>query len=84
MAFMIGPLEETDVWTLQDKEKVDILFALRDDQESRYLNKRNVESIGTILKNNSFTSHLSFELVDWWDRKMPVLRVLLDLTSSTK
>ena len=69
MAFMIGPLEETDVWTLQDKEKVDILFALRDDQESRYLNKRNVESIGTILKNNSYTSHLSFELVDWWDRE---------------
>ena len=69
MAFMIGPLKETNVWTLKDTKKVDILFALRNDQESRYLNKRNVKSIETILKNNSSTSHISFELVDWWDRK---------------
>ena len=69
MAFMIGPLKETDVWTLKGKDKVDVLFALRNDQESRYINKRNVQSIKNILKNSSSTSHLSFELVDWWDRK---------------
>ena len=68
MAFMIGPLQETNVWTLQDKTKVDILFALRNDQESKYINKRNKKSIQSILENNLSTSHLSFELVDWWDR----------------
>ena len=68
MAFMIGPLQETDAWTLQDKVKVDILFALRIDKESRFHSKRNVKSIETILKSNSTTSDLSYEIVDWWDR----------------
>ena len=65
---MIGPLLETNVWTLQDKTKVDILFALRNDQESKYINKRNKDSIQSILGNKLSLSHLSFELVDWWDR----------------
>ena len=66
---MIGPLQETDVWTRQDKTKVDILFALRDDQESRFLHKRSFQSIENILKSNSSTSDLSFEIVDWGDRE---------------
>ena len=68
MAFMIGPLQETNVWTLQDKTKVDILFALRNDQESKYINKRNMKSIQSILENNLSITHLSFELVYWWNR----------------
>ena len=68
MAFMIGPLPDTDAWTLQDKVKVDILFALRIDKESRFLSKRSIESLETILKRNSTTSDLSFEIVDWGDR----------------
>ena len=68
MAFMIGPLQETDAWTLQDKVKVDILFALRIDKESRFHSKRNTKSIETILKGKSTTSNLTFEIVDWWDR----------------
>ena len=56
MAFMIGPLQETDAWRLQDKVKVDILFALRIDKESRFLSKRNTDSIQAILKSSSTTS----------------------------
>ena len=69
MAFMIGPLQETDVWTLQDKKKVDLLLALRTDGESKFLNKRSIQDIQTILKSHSSTSDLSFEIVDWWSRK---------------
>ena len=36
---MIGPLEETTVWNKR-KEKVDILFLLRTDKESKYLQHR--------------------------------------------
>ena len=68
MAFMIGPLQEIDAWRLQDKVKVDILFALRIDKESRYHSKRNIKSIEAILKSSSATSNLTFEIVDWWDR----------------
>ena len=35
VAFMIGPISETNVWN-KDKSKVDILFALRKDYESRF------------------------------------------------
>ena len=69
MAFMIGPLQDTDVWTLQDKKKVDLLLALRTDGESKFLNKRSIQDIQTILKSHSSTSDLSFEIVDWWSRK---------------
>ena len=69
MAFMIGPLQETDVWNLQDKTKVDLLLALRTDHESRFLDKRNIQGIQTILKSDSSTSDLSFEIADWWDRE---------------
>ena len=69
MAFMIGPLQETNLWTLQNKAKVDILFALRIDKESRFLSKRSIQSIETILKSDTSTSDLSFELADWGDRE---------------
>ena len=42
IAFMIGPIEDSDAWT--SREKVDILFLLRDDKESVHVDKRNVET----------------------------------------
>ena len=66
MAFMIGPLEETSVWTIK-REKVDILFLLRTDQESKYIQHRHEDKIRNILDQSPLTSHLTFHLVDWWD-----------------
>ena len=66
-AFMIGPLEETTVWN-KNKEKVDILFLLRTDKESKYLEHRHRDKLRNILSESPHTSHLSFDLVDWWDR----------------
>ena len=66
MAFMIGPLEETSVWTVK-KEKVDILFLLRTDQESKYIQHLHEDKIRNILDQSPLTSHLTFHLVDWWD-----------------
>ena len=63
---MIGPLEETSVWN-KKKEKVDILFLLRGDQESKYREDRNHANIRTILEEDPLTAHLSFDLADWWD-----------------
>jgi len=66
MAFMIGPLEETSEWNL-NKEKVDILFFLRSDGESKNLQYRHVSKLRSILDENPHTKHLTFNLVDWWD-----------------
>ena len=65
---MIGPLQETDIWTLKEKKKVDLLFALRNDAESRFREQRNSETIRRILKSNVSTLHVSFNIVDWNDR----------------
>ena len=66
VAFMVGPLVETTVWNKR-KEKVDILFLLRTDKESKYLQYRHDTKIRNILDENSLTAQLSFDLVDWWD-----------------
>ena len=66
MAFMIGPLEETSVWS-KKKEKVDILFLLRGDQESKYQENRDQVNIRTILEENPLSAQLSFDVADWWD-----------------
>ena len=63
---MIGPLDETTVWN-KKKEKVDILFLLRSDQESKYLQYRDLTKIRNILDETPLTSQLSFDLADWWD-----------------
>ena len=63
---MVGPLVETTVWNKR-KEKVDILFLLRTDKESKYLQYRHDTKIRNILDENSLTAELSFDLVDWWD-----------------
>ena len=63
---MIGPLEETTVWN-KKKEKVDIFFLLRSDQESKYMEDRNLTQIRNILDETPLTSQLSFDLADWWD-----------------
>ena len=63
---MIGPLVETTVWNKR-KEKVDILFLLRTDKESKYLPFRQLTKIRNILDESPLTSQLSFDLVDWWD-----------------
>ena len=58
MAFMIGPLEETSVWSI-NREKVDILFLLRTDQESKYIKYRHEDKIRNILDQSPLTSHLT-------------------------
>ena len=63
---MIGPLEETTVWN-KKKEKVDILFLLRTDHESKYQELRDLTKLRNILDESPLTSQLSFDLVDWWD-----------------
>ena len=66
MAFMIGPLQETSVWN-NNTEKVDILFLLRTDKESKYIQNRYPDKIRNLLDQNPRTRHLTFHLVDWWD-----------------
>ena len=63
---MIGPLEETTVWN-KKKEKVDILFLLRSDEESKYPEYRDQAAIRNILDEDPLSAELSFDLVDWWD-----------------
>ena len=43
---MIGPVEETPVWN-KKKENVDLLFLLRSDYESKYLDYRDHTKIRT-------------------------------------
>ena len=63
---MVGPLEETTVWN-KKKEKVDILFLLRSDEESKYPEYRDQAKIRNILDEDPLSAELSFDLVDWWD-----------------
>ena len=63
---MIGPVEETPVWN-KKKENVDLLFLLRSDYESKYLDYRDHTKIRNILDEDPLTAQLSFDLVDWWD-----------------
>ena len=65
---MIGPLEETSVWN-KKKEKVDILFLLRGDQESKYRESRDQANIRNILEEDPLSAQLSFDVADWWDNK---------------
>ena len=67
IAFMVGPIEETTVWT-EANTHVDILFFLRDDGESLHLDKRKKSVLANIINNNKDTRGLSFDLVDWNDR----------------
>ena len=68
MAFMIGPLNQTDVWT-NKRKKVDILFGLRIDKESRFSELRNKVKLTSILKKSPKTADLSFELADWYGKE---------------
>ena len=68
VAFMIGPLEETEKWSIK-RENVDFLFMLRNDQESRHMGKRNMKILRQIIDSNNETKGISFELVDWWDKE---------------
>ena len=77
---MIGPLEETTVWN-KKKEKVDILFLLRSDQESKYQDLRDLTKIRNILDESPLTSQLSFDLVDWWDNNKYLDTALKDPVS---
>ena len=61
---MIGPLTETDAWS-KSKTKVDLLFALRKDTESKYSASRNENYIRSMLDSNTITKDLTFKLVDW-------------------
>lgn len=68
VAFMIGPLEESYAWSKQ-KPIAEIIFLLRIDKESLHSEKRNLKELRKIIDSNEETRGLSFELVDWWDRK---------------
>ena len=74
---MIGPLEETSVWN-KKKEKVDILFLLREDKESKYPEYRDHANIRNILEENPLSAHLSFDVVDWWDNNKYLDLALMD------
>ena len=65
-AFMIGPLEENDNWR-KNKKKVDILFLLRTDKESKYIKERSTNSLRKLLDSIDESRGFSFHLVDWWD-----------------
>jgi len=67
VAFMIGPLEESNAWSKKRKQ-VELIFLLRVDKESKHKNERNVKMLRKIIDKNEETRGLSFELVDWWDR----------------
>jgi len=67
VAFMIGPLTETDAWS-KDKSQVDILFALRTGKESKFKEKMRSRSyIRKMLDKNPETKGLSFVVADWMD-----------------
>ena len=65
IAFMIGPIEDSDMWT--SREKVDYIFLLRTDQESVQNGKRNRKTIENLLSDTSDIKNKTFTLVDWWD-----------------
>ena len=64
VAFMIGPIQDSDGWT--SSAKVDYLFLLRSDHESVHNGKRSREVIDSILLNIK-DQDKSYEIVDWWD-----------------
>ena len=63
---MIGPLSETNVWN-KDKSRVDILFALRKDSESKFISQRKESYIRSMLDSENKTKNITFKLVDWDD-----------------
>ena len=67
-AFMIGPLSETNVWN-KNNSRVDILFALRKDSESKLLSQRKESYLRSMLDANNKTKNLTFKLVDWDDAR---------------
>ena len=77
VAFMIGPLEETSKWN-KFGTKVDLLFALRKDAESKYRYLRNEDFIRRLLDSNAKTEGLTFKLVDWDDAKQFVNKSFRD------
>ena len=54
VAFMIGPVEETQTWSI-NKEKVELILHLRNDKESRHMGKRNVDVLRKIIDSNNDT-----------------------------
>ena len=65
-AFMIGPLPDTDMWSIT-KEKFDILFLMRKDKES--VHKINKSMIQDILLNTKATKKFTFRITDWFGEK---------------
>ena len=66
VAFMIGPLPDTNVWS-KTKEKYDIIFLKRTDQESIY--NYNSSVVQDILRKSNETKMLSFRITDWYGEK---------------
>ena len=65
-AFMIGPLPDTDTWSIT-KEKFDILFLMRKDKES--VHKVNKDMIQEMLLKTNDTKKFTFRITDWYGEK---------------
>ena len=68
LAFMIGPIEDSDMWT--SSEKFDYIFLLRIDKESVQKEMRNMDTIKNIISRKSNDQNRTFTLVDWYDRSL--------------
>jgi pyruvyl transferase EpsO len=70
IAFMIGPIKNTNYWTIPSTNEVDLLFLLRIDKESRIRSNRQNDAIQKIIDNiQSTKDNITFRIVDWHDRK---------------
>ena len=70
IAFMIGPIKNTNYWTIPSTNEVDLLFLLRIDKESRIQSNRQNDAIQKIIDNiQSTKDNITFRIVDWHDRK---------------
>ena len=64
IAFMIGPILNSDVFTRKDAKRVDVLFLLRSDKESMLGNtQKQREQLDKIFGGGAYT----WDLVDWRD-----------------
>ena len=66
IAFLIGRIKDTDIYTKSNIPKVDILFAMRNDKESVIGSHREIRTqLSTLLKDYD----VSYKVVDWVDRQ---------------
>ena len=75
VAFMVGPLPDTDKWS-GVKEKYDVLFLLRRDYESvimKEIKEKPDEYIKKLIIVKRKTRRLTFKVADWYRNKWEFL-----------